>query len=139
MPGRGGKREGAGRKPGGVNKMSSRAREEAAKTGELPHELLLRVARGDSFSGHRPSFQERFNAMKAILPVYSARLAAVDRALPDEFIAHLVEAVGRDAKRFCERKGPPENSDERSRYPKMQAVTRALPSPHRERTGSSDA
>ena len=106
MPGHGGKREGSGRKRGGTNRMSQRVREEAAKTGEMPHELLLRVARGDSFAGHTPSFQERFEAMKAILPVYSARLATVNHALPDEFIARLVEAISRDAKRFCEGSGP---------------------------------
>jgi len=54
----GGKRNGAGRKAGSVNKASAVAREEAAKTGELPHEFLLRVSRGEMIDGRRHQHSE---------------------------------------------------------------------------------
>jgi len=34
-------------------------------TGELPHEFLLRVARGEEIDGHIPTFAERIDAAKA--------------------------------------------------------------------------
>jgi len=71
----GGKREGAGRKPGSVNKITQRAREAAAKTGELPHEFLLRIVRGEAIDGHAPEFAERMDAAKAAAPYYAPRLA----------------------------------------------------------------
>jgi hypothetical protein len=74
----GGKREGAGRKPGSVNQMSRKAREEAAKTGELPHEFLLRIARGESIDGHAPAFNERMDAAKAAAPYFAPKLAATE-------------------------------------------------------------
>lgn len=72
----GGRREGAGRKPGGLNKMSAAAREIAARTGELPHEVLLRVSRGETIDGYKPSFAERMDAAKAAAPYYAPKLAA---------------------------------------------------------------
>jgi len=74
MP-RGGHRPGAGRKPGSVNRMSTKAREQAATTGELPHEFLLRVARGELVDGHVPAFNERMDAAKAAAPYFAPRLA----------------------------------------------------------------
>ncbi|MEO7323946.1 MAG: hypothetical protein ABIW82_03880 [Dokdonella sp.] len=74
----GGRREGAGRKAGSFNKMTKRAREEAAKAGELPHEFLLRVARGEEIDGHTPEFGERVDAAKAAAPYYAPRLAATN-------------------------------------------------------------
>lgn len=85
----GGCREGAGRKPGSVNRISMRAMEEAAKTGELPHEFLLRVARGEKVGDHEPSFENRMDAAKAAAPYFAPRLASakiessVGGALPD--------------------------------------------------------
>lgn len=75
---RGGKRDGAGRKPGGVNKMSKKAREEAAKTGELPHEYLLRISRGEEIDGYKPTFTERMDAAKAAAPYFAPRLSTTD-------------------------------------------------------------
>ena len=75
---RGGARPGAGRKPGSVNVISRKAREEAAKTGELPHEFLLRVARGETIDDHTPAFNERVDAAKAAAPYYAPRLATTN-------------------------------------------------------------
>jgi hypothetical protein len=72
----GGRREGAGRKVGSVNAMSQRARDEAHKTGELPHEFLLRVCRGEKIGEHEPTFQERLDAAKASAPYFAPRFAS---------------------------------------------------------------
>lgn len=72
----GGKRVGAGRKVGAVNKASSEARQHAQSTGELPHEFLLRVARGESIDEHVPEFRDRVDAAKAAAPYFAPRLAA---------------------------------------------------------------
>ena len=71
----GGKREGAGRKQGGVNRLSQVAIEAATKTGELPHEFLLRVARGEAVDGETPTFDKRVDAAKAAAPYFAPRLA----------------------------------------------------------------
>jgi len=72
----GGKRQGAGRKLGSVNRMSAEARKAAKATGELPHEFLLRVSRGDRVEGYAPTFAERMDAAKAAAPYFAARLTA---------------------------------------------------------------
>jgi hypothetical protein len=80
---RGGARAGAGRKKGGRNAVSERAREAAAATGELPHQFLLRVARGEpiTWPGQKkpryPTFEEMVDAAKAAAPFFAARLMAV--------------------------------------------------------------
>ncbi len=71
-----GKRPGAGHKPGSVNRMSAKAREAAKATGELPHEFLLRVSRGERIEGYAPTFTERMDAAKAAAPYFAARLTA---------------------------------------------------------------
>jgi hypothetical protein len=58
--------------------MSKRAREEAQKTGELPHEFLLRVARGEQIDGYAPTFPERVEAAKASAPYFAPKLTATD-------------------------------------------------------------
>lgn len=55
-----------------------KAREEAAKAGMLPHELLLAISRGEVIDGYVPSFAERVDAAKAAAPFYAPKLAAVD-------------------------------------------------------------
>lgn len=75
---KGGRRDGAGRKPGSVNLMSAKAREEAAKTGELPHEFMLRVMRGEEIDGHTPEFKDRMDAAKAAAPYFAPRLASTN-------------------------------------------------------------
>ncbi|MEB2499549.1 hypothetical protein [Burkholderia cenocepacia] len=87
----GGKRSGAGRKRGAVTRISQEARERAAQTGELPHEFLLRVVRGeDAFFDsvqvngesveiqRKPTFAERVDAAKAAAPYFQPRLAATE-------------------------------------------------------------
>lgn len=91
---RGGARPGAGRKPGSTNRMSNRAREAAAKTGEMPHEFLLRVVRGEDIDGHLPTFAERIDAAKAAAQYFAPRLTAahVDAAIRPTSVRELSNA-----------------------------------------------
>lgn len=73
---RGGARQGAGRPKGSANKMSQKAREEAAAVGLLPHEFLAAIARGEMIGDHQPTFEERMDAAKAAAPFYAPRLAS---------------------------------------------------------------
>lgn len=79
----GGKREGAGRKQGSVNRLSQEAIEAATKTGELPHEFLLRVSRGETIDGENPAFDKRIDAAKAAAPYFAPRLATATVQGPD--------------------------------------------------------
>lgn len=75
---RGGKRPGAGRKPSSVNRMSQKAREKAAETGQLPHEFLLAVSRGELIGDYQPTFEDRLDAAKAAAPYYAPKLSSVE-------------------------------------------------------------
>lgn len=70
---------GPGRPKGAVNRFSAKAVEVAQKTGELPHEFLLRVMRGEVIDGHSPTFDERMAAAQAAAPYYAPKLAAVEQ------------------------------------------------------------
>jgi len=93
----GGARAGAGRPKGTLAKVTSKAREAAAKTGLLPHEWLLKVSRGEGIKQKRwvvkydakgveksrdlieeevyADFPTRIDAAKAASPFYAPRLA----------------------------------------------------------------
>lgn len=97
MP-RGGARPGGGRPKGSVQKITTKAREEAAASGLLPHEWLLMVARGEPIEQKRwdikydkkgnvvskelvtdivyPDLPMRQDSAKAAAPYYAPRLAA---------------------------------------------------------------
>ena len=49
----------------------------------MPHELMLKIARGETIGGHKPTFRERFAAAKQALPYYAPRLAP-EKAKDDE-------------------------------------------------------
>lgn len=88
---RGGKREGAGRKKGSVNKLNKQIAEEAKKTGKLPHEILLEIARGEIKEGligynklgypiYGPiPLQMQLTAAIAAAPYYAPRLASIEQ------------------------------------------------------------
>lgn len=84
MSGRGGTREGSGRKKGGVNRLSLEAVEKAKQTGELPHEFLLRVSRGETITTgkevYTPTFKDRVHAAEAAAPYFAHKLAAVEHS-----------------------------------------------------------
>jgi hypothetical protein len=97
---KGGHRPGAGRKPGSLNRLSRKAREEATATGELPHEFLLRVVRGAKIDGHTPTFAERVDAAKAAAPYFAPRFSVVaaDVSKPDDPIASLLAEIAERGK-----------------------------------------
>lgn len=73
---RGGKRPGAGRPRGAINKLSAAATKAAAATGMLPHEILMRLGRGEKVQGFDGdlSKQERIDCLKASAPFYAPKL-----------------------------------------------------------------
>lgn len=71
--------------------MSKKAREEAAKTGELPHQWLLAVMRGkrkfteklrigdaEKTIKRTPTLAERIDAAKAAAPFFQPKLANIE-------------------------------------------------------------
>ena len=96
---KGGKRAGAGRPVGSVNRMTMKAREEAGKAGLLPHEFLAAIVRGEGVGGRPPTFAERLDAAKAAAPYFAARLASTK-----------IEAIG-NALKLPTSTDPREHSD----------------------------
>ena len=78
---RGGKRPGAGRPLGSVSKLSATAVAHAKSTGELPHEFLLRVVRGECIDGLVPTLEQRISAAVSAAPYFAPRLAAVEQRI----------------------------------------------------------
>lgn len=89
--GRGGARPGAGRKRRPSTRQSQEAIARAAETGELPHEFLLRIARGEPIDQKvkgangeivmtqiTPSFDDRRDAAKAAAPYFAAKLSNIE-------------------------------------------------------------
>lgn len=83
----GGKRPGAGRPKGVVSKLAAAAVEKAKATGDLPHEFLLRVVRGESIDGMSPSIEQRIHAAIAVAPYFAPKLAAVEQKVESYFRA----------------------------------------------------
>jgi hypothetical protein len=85
-PNSGGKRPGTGglqNPPGGrpqthVFMTAAQMREWAARSGELPHIFLLRIARGEKIDGYKPTFQERIEAAKSCAPFLVPRLRHIE-------------------------------------------------------------
>ncbi len=74
---RGGKREGAGRKPGSVSRIDAEARQRAAAGGMMPLDYLLLIMRDES-----EDKRERLDAAKAAAPYCHARLASTELSGP---------------------------------------------------------
>lgn len=81
--GRGGKREGAGRKPGTPNRTTQEQREAIAASGLTPLEYMLSVMRSDAADEAR-----RLDAAKAAAPYVHARLSAVEHSGELGIISH---------------------------------------------------
>lgn len=75
MAGRGGPRPGAGRKKGGVNRVTEEAVEQAKEGGELPLDFLLRKMRD-------PQLTEavQIDCAKAAAPYLHAKLSAIEHS-----------------------------------------------------------
>jgi hypothetical protein len=75
---RGGKREGAGRKPGSVARIDAEARRRAHGGGITPLDYLLSIMRDES-----EDKRERLDAAKAAAPYCHARLASTELSGPN--------------------------------------------------------
>jgi hypothetical protein len=69
----GGKREGAGRKPGASTRMNEAARAAAAEGGLMPLDFMLQVLRDET-----NTTEDRMDAAKAAAPYVHAKLASVE-------------------------------------------------------------
>ena len=81
-----------GRPEGSMNKLAREAREEAKRTGRLPHEILLDIARGDLIQQKRidpstgeiiqlpvcPTLEQRIDAAKAAAPYFAPKISTVE-------------------------------------------------------------
>jgi hypothetical protein len=92
---KGGKRPGAGRKPGGRNRRTLEAIAAAEASGITPLEYMLRVMRNK-----RSGAAVRLDAAKSAAPYVHARLASIEhKGNGDHPIEHTVKA---DAKQVAE-------------------------------------
>lgn len=74
----GGRREGAGRKPGVPNKITAETRKAAAAGGELPKDYMLRVMRDPTVEHDR-----RDKMAVAVAPFFHPKLAAIEHTGKD--------------------------------------------------------
>lgn len=90
---KGGARKGAGRKPGIANRINREAREQAARTGELPLDYMLRVMRDEEADPKR-----RDGMAQAAAPYIHAKLASIEHtgegggAIKGELTVNFVKA-----------------------------------------------
>ena len=75
---RGGYRINAGRPKGAIAKITEEAVAKAKAGGELPHQFLLRIVRGEAIDGERPPLQMRISAAIAAAPYFAPRLAVME-------------------------------------------------------------
>jgi hypothetical protein len=79
---RGGARQGSGNKKGYKDKLTA-IKELAISTGEMPHEFLLRVARGEYIQHGEelilPDFKVRCRAAEQVAAYYAPRLAQIEQ------------------------------------------------------------
>jgi len=78
---RGGKRPGAGRPKGSVSKLATEAVAKAKATGDLPHEFLLKIVRGEPIDGTSPPIEQRIHAAIAVAPYFAPKLATVEQKI----------------------------------------------------------
>lgn len=111
--GRGGVQPGSGRPRGSLSKITEEAREKAKATGQLPHEFLLSVARGeaiyrediDSETGEIFKVKEiydfpvRIDAAKAAAPYYAPKISTVEviTGVPDAELDLIIAQLAREA------------------------------------------
>ena len=81
---RGGRRTGAGRPKGAVSKLATEAVAKAKATGDLPHEFLLKIVRGEPIDGTSPSIEQRIHAAIAVAPYFAPKLATVEQKIESD-------------------------------------------------------
>lgn len=81
---RGGRRTGAGRPKGAVSKLATDAVTKAKATGDLPHEFLLKIVRGEAIDGLSPSIEQRIHAAIAAAPYFAPKLATIEQKIESD-------------------------------------------------------
>jgi hypothetical protein len=97
----GGKREGAGRKPGSASVLTREIADKAAEGGELPLEYMLRVQR-DSSVDHERRDKMAIAAAPFIHPKLQASENKHTHDVSDPLLA-LLEHIANDGKRIHDR------------------------------------
>lgn len=102
------KKNKGGRPQGSMSKLAHMAREEARKTGELPHEFLLRVVRGEIIYRREVDedgvitkvrevydFPTRVDAAKASAPYYAPKISTVEviSGVPDDELDAIIKKL----------------------------------------------
>lgn len=99
---RGGARQGSGNKKGYKDKLTA-IKEKAITTGEMPHEFLLRVARGEYIQHGEelilPDFKVRCRAAEQVAAYYAPRLALVEQKV-ESSVSHLISDKPLTAEEF---------------------------------------
>jgi len=84
---KGGRREGAGRKPGSVARIDYAARKKALESGISPLDFLLAIMRDEG-----QAFSARLDAAKAAAPFCHARLSAPANVDVSGTVRHVISA-----------------------------------------------
>jgi hypothetical protein len=72
------KRPGPGRPKSLTFMTAAQLRDWALRSGEMPHIFLLRVSRGETIDGHKPSFETRIEAARFCAPYLIPRLRLIE-------------------------------------------------------------
>jgi hypothetical protein len=83
----GGKRAGAGRKPGAVNKATAETRRAIAESGETPLAYMIRIMRDETVEDYR-----RDDMAKAAAPYSHNRLSSIEHSGGQRPVKHVVVA-----------------------------------------------
>src|SRR5690349_14699981 len=73
----GSKNPNAGRRPGSLNRLTRAVGSEMERTGEWPHEIFLRICRGETIDGFELTIHDRLKAAKAAAPYYHPKMKPV--------------------------------------------------------------
>lgn len=83
--------------PGSTRWTATMVRQWAYETGELPHMILLRLARGETVNGVKPTKEEQIDCAKAAAPYFAPKLQSVQLTDRDEHVPPTQLIVNEDA------------------------------------------
>ena len=73
--------------------MAKEARVKAQATGQLPHEFLLSIVRGEEIDGAVPKLDQRIEAAKAAAPYFAPKMSVSDVNLKENPLQQLFEQI----------------------------------------------
>lgn len=132
-----------GRPFGSMSKIAKAAREKAIATGELPHEFLLRIVRGEAiYRDHVHArtkevtkvaevygFPERIDAAKAAAPYYAPKISTVEviHGVSDDELDAIIARAASEAGVSISPSGEGEESSETEGDPPSRRVRLTQP------------